>query len=218
MIKFSDHIPDEVFKNPNSVKFIRLLDELCVYKDSFVTSYANSFNYKTADSLLFLRKYIAELGDVPLIDFLPRKVLEDLVENAYVIHGLKGTKKGFVTLLESLSCGNVVVDDTYLIQLPDFLIFDDLRNGILKLSNEEDGEIITQDLEDYNEAVSDPKANDFYFLFEDNWDNGHGTIDIEIETPFHDSEVFKSYIQSISRAYLPAITSATEINITFNPL
>lgn len=214
---FKDYIPSEVLRNPSASQIVDVLDQALIHKRGYVEEFAKSFVPATLSKKEFLLKYLTDLGQMPTYVSMYRKVLEDLVLNAYNIYSMKGTEEGTVLFCNIVSMGNTTIDHSGLISLPNFIYPSDFDYGYLMLSDEVSGTQTDNDKAAYDlEIANDPPDGiPYLFLFEDNFGDVSGEIIIDItDTPFALDIAFQQYLQAVLPTMLPAY--APYVTITVN--
>jgi len=209
-----EHLPIEVLKNPSASAFVDTLDAVLVGKRGHIEEFVRSFNPVTVSKTSWLKKYLADLGNLPTYISMNKNVLENLVLNAYDIYKYKGTLQGVCLFLEIVSQGTCNIDDSDLIKLPNFIQLTDYDYGFLQLSSEDDEAQILEDKESYDaEIVDDPPPHGirFLFLFENNLDDMDNSITINIQTIYYQDQAFKTYLEAVLPTMLPAFGGNTTL-------
>jgi hypothetical protein len=207
-MKFSNFVPDEVLKYPNSANFLKVLDEVQAVKEAIIYHYSDSCNPLVVKDIAVIAKRLKEYGNVPLSSYMTLAVYECLLLNIERIFSLKGTLNGAKTFYECVSQGTVFIDSSDLIKRPIYIILDDLVNGLLPFADGSDS-IIAQDYANY--------PNDSLFLFDDNIGSLVNSVTITVNSPFHNIPEFRGYILYTIPLMFPAITQDTIINLILNP-
>lgn len=189
-------------------KFVLVLNELQDYKQELLNTYEYSkepINYKNID---LIKKFLAELGDIPLSSYMTLGVYECLLINAGKILAYKGTLRGITQFYNCVSQGTAVIDASKLFEYPPYIILSDYRNGHLQMCSADDT-LNNADYAMYPDGIQ-YLFSDFAFTM--------GKLIITISSPFYLDAQFKSYVLHTIPIFFPYVNIHTEIVLTLNPL
>jgi hypothetical protein len=210
-MRLIDYVPEGLLKEPNALKFITVLSEAEFFKQLNIDKIHSAFNPLLQTNVGFMRKFFFEFGNLPILNGMPRSMLEGFILNAYRIFSLKGTKPGLKIFIRALG-GDVIIDDSELFQGDEFIILDDTLTGYLP--NEED---MKSTLPGYVPGAIDGDSLTFpkpFYLY-----NGEGQIskvDIAVISPFAYSEDFRNYLTETIPLFIPGISEESSvINIRY---
>jgi hypothetical protein len=209
-----EHLPIEVLRNPSASAFVDTLDAVLVGKRGHIEEFVRSFNPITVSKTAWLKKYLADLGNLPTYISMNKHVLEGLVLHAYDIYKYKGTVQGVCLFLEIVSEGICSIDASDLIKLPNYIQLTDFDYGFLELSSEDDEPQTLEDKESYDaEILGDPPPHGirFLFLFEDNLNDMDNSITITVQTVYYQDQAFRAYLEAVLPTMLPAFGGNTTL-------
>lgn len=109
-MSFSKSIPDEVLTNPNTAKFVGLLDALQESKQEVIAAAMRSHNPILCNDKRWLIKYLDDVGFPDIPEYLPIVCLQQLALNMDIIYRMRGTLEGIELLCGAIVLGEAIVD------------------------------------------------------------------------------------------------------------
>ena len=193
MGEFRDHVPEDLLAVPNVERLVSVLDEANAEKGLIVDEFNTVFNPIRLKNVDFLRKYLYQLGQLSFIDGMPVKILEQLILRAHEIFSLKGTRQGFISFIEALTCGDAEVKFDEIIG-NEFLVPDDIRLGILP-----DGF-----------DLLDAGTDEFIYLFQDDTTQYHTSAEVRLISPYFYIGEFRNFVAEVVPDMLPLHDKSTQ--------
>lgn len=126
---FSDNIPEEVLRNPDSAKFLSVLDGLQEFRQIKIAEYLRANNSAVCTDKTVLLRYLLDYG-VTLPYGLPVIILQQFLLNVDTLMAYKGSRLGIILLCSVLSLGEVTLDETHFGLKSQLLYPDDLDKYI----------------------------------------------------------------------------------------
>lgn len=108
---FSDNIPEEVLRNPDSAKFLAVLDGLHEFRQTKITEYLRANNPAVCTDKAVLIRALQDYG-VTLPYGLPVIVLQQFLLNVDTLMAYKGSRLGIILICSVLSLGEVTLDES----------------------------------------------------------------------------------------------------------
>lgn len=135
---FSDNIPDRVLENPNTASFIRIIDLLQEYKQSYIKDIARVHNPLLCTDKKWLIRQLVDLGFPEVSINMPLVVLQQLIINAGKIVSLIGSIKGLELLCNTSTLGTFSYTLTNYPDDINWLFLDSLKYGHITNSTDSD--------------------------------------------------------------------------------
>lgn len=209
-MRLRDYIPEDVLKETHAAKFIAVLDEALFYKESQVNKIANAFNPVRLTNVEFLKKFLAEFGAFATTSGMPRRLVQNVIMNAYNIYAFRGTPKGIKMYLRAVTGGDCVVHTKGLFKGDEFFAFNDPITGFFP----NDDDIST--LEDgYEYVPGDGHKPQIFYWFEDNVPDLTNSIEIRIKSPYANHKEFRQYLMRTIPLFIPFSSDTTNIILKF---
>lgn len=199
MLNFSDAIPEEVLRTPNVRRFVKVLDELNIYKRNVVEQMDTAFSFVRLNNQHFLRKFFYELGNMEWVEGMPLHLYKQFIAHAWEIFHYKGSRKGLQLLCKNLMDADVETNMDELFPLT-FLTPDDLELGLLPNGAD----------------LGNAGTTAFLYLFDGNVSDYYGACEIRLIGPYFHVPEFRNFVAAILPDFLcMADTRTTDIVIKF---
>lgn len=130
-MQFSKSIPEEVLRNPNTSKFVSLLDALQENKQEVITTAMRANNPILCNDKRWLIRYLADYGLMDVPECLPLICLQQLALNVDVIFRMRGSLAGLKLLCEASVLGKAMINTSGFAKVFDFLLPNSKYDGIL---------------------------------------------------------------------------------------
>lgn len=206
---FKDQIPPDLLDYPMVDQYTTVLDYTLAYKDDFIDSYTRAFNPLKLTNVAYLQKYVGELGNIPLVPGIPKKILENIILNAANIYILKTSNRGFELFLKSVTDGDVFIDASKLYAYPNYIILSDFSNGFLPA---QDGSTLENAYLNYY----DGQNQRFLYLFGGDVQAAiESSVNIAIKSKYSNVKEFRDWVVSLIPMFLPFTNDNTQINVSF---
>lgn len=153
-MQFSKSIPEEVLGYPNTLAFVKVLDELQAYKQEIISGCIRSGNPALCTDKKWLIMYMGDFGFSGIPEFLPLPCMQQFALNMDVVFRLIGTLDGLKLLCESLVLGTATFDTSHFSQPFDFLFPDSDYDGFITDTNVQETFRYLVDNNDFNKARS----------------------------------------------------------------
>lgn len=108
---FSSSVPYNALENPNTEKFVRVLDALHEEKHEVISAYMRSWNPLLCNNSKWLRYKLESLGFYSIPDGMPIPVMQQMLLNADTILRLRGSRLGFELFCSVCSLGQVSLNE-----------------------------------------------------------------------------------------------------------
>jgi hypothetical protein len=193
---FSTQIPDKIRDgSPETSKFIKLLDELYLWKLDIVLNSGRIYNPVLLNQLATLRKLQNEFGWPPPPADFTKKQLDNMYLNAENVFRLKGSKLGFEYWIRVLTCGDAFIDDLLFFPRNTYIILDDYDYGYLFAEG------------DY--------PNDILYLFSGETTFNNRFLYASIRTPYYDMQALKDYMNTHVYKFIGFVDINTVVKFEF---
>jgi hypothetical protein len=201
------HVPEGIYTSNIYVsKFINILDELLLEKQSAILKYCNSENPSLIGDINVLKKFVDDFaGDYFGLNTI--YVLEQLYFYKHYIFSRKGTEEGLIKFLEIVTEGDVLAVD-YSNIAKNLLHFNTLDGGILP-----EGEDLAFELFAEFNGYDPPRY--VATLLDDSWESYYGVLSITIVDPFLDTPEFKKFLKFCVCKYL-GLGDIGSLTVTIN--
>jgi len=130
-MQFSKSIPEEVLSNPNTSKFVSLLDALQENKQEVIAIAMRANNPILCNDKRWLIRYLADCGLMDVPECLPLICLQQLALNVDTIFRMRGSLVGLKLLCEASVLGKATINTSNFVKVFDFLLPNSKHDGIL---------------------------------------------------------------------------------------